>query len=213
MSIIDRLQTLIRAEIGALGTQRGPSPEHVRGTLREAGSALTEVRANERRLDARYQDLLDRAARLDADAAAAARGGDDARAHRILIEREQVDDEADRVRAELDEHRRRLGELRGALYELQEKARSRSRSAPSQPPPLDGEAFDRLDELESRIADMEADNDLASLDPLYDPDAARVDQEFRELGARRALDQIDAAADPGSALDRLRRRMNDERDG
>lgn len=213
MSIVDRLQTLARAELGAIG--RRPPRDHVRRTLREASTALAELRTNERALDARRRELDAAIAEVQARAVRAVDARDDGAAHRALERKHELEHEARRLDVDLAEHRRRLQELRRALTELQDLAQARRTepgrarlpgATPSGESLLDPEALDRLEEIETRIASMEAETQLSTtLDPLADPDAERIDREFRGLEVRQALDDTRRATD---ALDRLRRRMN-----
>ena len=195
MSIVDRLQTLIRAELGAIAPGRRPSRDQVRATLEDAAAALGEVQANERRLDREYQDALDRLYAFERAADEAARRGDDATARANLQDAERVRNAAERVAAELDEHRRRLNELRGTLRELREAARNRNAQAAEAI--ATAPALERFDELERRIAEFEADVAAAADDPLHDPERASFDREFSRLDAARGLDELrDAANGP-----------------
>jgi phage shock protein A len=262
MSILDRLQTLIRSEWHAVRPRGGR--EDVQQTVRDARTAYRENRVLERRLSEQYETLLDDAQRWEDRALAALRRNDERLAHEALRRKQRVDDEAAVTRDQLDRCRRELGDLRSALEALRMRVdANRDRAgkptaaiappsprhygtsdaaAVAPPPPwaeddllrsgLDDDlesrtgmasSFDRLDEVAAGIAEQEA---RLAVDTLLDPDAeARAldarfdtlhrDQAIAELRARAATtpeesgdDDPDGGADD-SALDRLRKRMDD----
>lgn len=220
MSILDRLQTLIRAEWNA-ARPGGGQRDDLRRTVRDARDAYREQRTLERRLASEYEDLLDDAQRWEDRAVAALRKNDERLAREALRRKHTVDEQARDVRDALDRCRRELGDLRSALEALQMRAEAqRDRGAPSptgttrspryygappSPPPardasarLDARVDDtlgRIDEMSGRVDDLEASvgAELA-LDPLAEERA--LDARFSALDRERNLDELrDRAAD------------------
>ena len=137
MSILDRLQTLIRSEWNAVRPRGGR--EDVQRTVQDAREAYRQNRVLERRLSEQYESLLDDAQRWEDRALAALRREDERLAHEALRRKQRVDDEASTVRDQLDRCRRELGDLRSALEALRMRVdASRDRagkpSAPVVPP-------------------------------------------------------------------------------
>ena len=215
MSILDRLNLLVRSEFGARSADR-PSSREVRATLREASDSLVEVRRIERQLDREHQNLVAAVDREEASAVRALESGDEESARRSLERKAVLARDAATVRADLDDARERLGQLRSALRSLQDRAGISNGSARTRVPAADfdgGPAFDRFSEIEERLAQIEAttEAELGLSDPLYDAREAEMDAEFRRLGARKELEDLRNDDDmSGSALDRLRRMMNED---
>ncbi len=224
MSILDRLNMLVRSELGAR-SQGSPSAGEVRATLRDASDSLNEVKRVERRLDREYQNLLDAIDRAEQDAVVALEAREEGRARGYLERKAILERDAEKLRLERDDAREKLYQLRGALQTLQDRVGTAGRGSrrESDVPSvasiereldaaLEGPAFGRLSELEGRIADIEAraEADMELIDPLQDPRDVAIDSEFRRLNASRQLDELRDAADEESALDRLRRLMNRE---
>lgn len=225
MSILERLNMLVRSELGARSSGR-PTSGEVRATLRDASESLSDVKRVERRLDREYQNLLDAMDRAEQDAVVSLESREEERARRFLEQKAVLEREAEKVRLERDDAREQLYQLRGALQTLQDRAGLSSRSghdsgrvAPSVASiereldsALESPAFGRFTELEGRIADIEAraEADLELLDPLHDPRAVAIDEEFRRLDADQQLNELRESAGEESALDRLRQLMNED---
>lgn len=241
MSILDRLQTLIRAEWNAV-RPGGGQRDDLRRTVRDARDAYREQRTMERRLSSEYEDLLDDAQRWEDRAVMALRKNDEALARDALRRKHAIDDQSRDVRESLDRCRRELGDLRSALEALRMRTEAQQdrgaripASAPSAPryyggtpgpPPardatLDanthvGTALERMDEMASRVDDLEADvNAELSLDPGAADRA--LDARFGALERQRELESLHDRAsatdreddDDDDALRRLRERVDD----
>ncbi len=116
MSVLDRLQLLLRSERSA---RRGESSVNVRGTLAEARRSLAEIHRSEKRLNREYQDALD-AQRLHEDRAVEAlRSGDEDLARLCLREKHFADRRAEEARRHLDRHRSEIVDLQSALDALE----------------------------------------------------------------------------------------------
>ena len=213
MSILDRLNLLVRSELGARSADR-PSNREVRATLREAADSLAEVRRIERQLDREHQNLVDAMDREEATAVRALEDGDEEGARRALERKAVLARDAEAVRGDRDDARDRLEQLRSALRSLQDRAGQSRVTSPSRNEAdfATGPAFDRFGEIEERLAHIEATTaaGLGLDDPLYDRREAEMDEEFRRLGARRELEELRSDNGEGSALDRLRRMMNED---
>lgn len=209
MSILDRLNLLVRSEFGARSA--GPPPSEVRSTLREASDSLAEVRRIERRLDREYDELREAMDREEANAVAALESGDEDRARRSLERKAVIERDAEAIMVDRDDARERLEELRSALRSLEDRVGLGRRTVPVDDLPSAGPAFSRFSEMEERLAEIEATAAAAvSLeDPLHDPKESAVAEEFRALEAREELRGL-CDDDGGSALDRLRRMMNED---
>ena len=164
MSILDRLNLLVRSEFNAASNARGPSRAELRQTLREASDSLAQIRTNEREVHREYQLALDALDAAEDRAVAALGRGDEAAAKHALRQKEVLDQRARSLREQLDSHRAQLGDLRAALRALEHRAaasrerreadergrRERSGGYAAAPlPPLDagGVLDDSLDKL------------------------------------------------------------------
>ncbi|MFT6396834.1 MAG: phage shock protein A [Bradymonadia bacterium] len=177
-------------------------------------------------MDREYQNLLDAIDRAEEDAVVALESREEERARRFLERKATLERDAEKVRLDRDDARDQLYQLRGALQSLQDRVGLGGRSEPGRGPrepslgsierelesALESPAFDHLSELEGRIADIEAraEADIELLDPLHDPREVAIDEEFRRLSAHQQLNELRDSADEESALDRLRRLMNED---
>ena len=217
MSILDRLNLLVRSQVGS----RAPSSAEVREALEEAVQALGILRREEQHLARRYHDVLDRITSAEADASAAIERGDDVGASAAIKDKESLDLLAAEVRLELESHRTHLTSLRETLH-----AMSASRRGSAEPNTdtagfashragesgfsFGDDATERFDEMSSRIDAMEAETSAEaelSDSVLLDPDGARLEREFQALGDEMKQDKQRCSE---SALERLRRTMNEE---
>lgn len=117
MSILDRLQLLIRSEMTPL--RRSPSsPDEARAVLRDVRDSLARLYAAERQVSERYQDLLDEAQSWEDRAALAARAGNDGLAREALQRKRAVELNAESTRRELDRVQREIVQLRDGVDRL-----------------------------------------------------------------------------------------------
>lgn len=149
MSILDRLQRIVRAEWNARSGQRGPqgtSLSELRSTVQDARQSLAQVRSEERRLHADYQSALDDAQRYEDIAVEALRRNDESSALESLRRKQPIDDRVRALRNALDRQQRELADLKSALHALRMRidasrerdaaaAPSAAASAPAPPPP------------------------------------------------------------------------------
>lgn len=209
MSILDRLNLLVRSELGA--RKGGPSASEVRSTLREASASLSEVRRIERQLDSDYETLRASMDREEANAVRALESGDEEGA-RLSLERKAVlERDAEAILLDRDDARERLEQLRSALRSLEDRTGLGRNRSPEGDFSATSPTFSRFSEMEERLSAMEASTAAAVslVDPLHDPRDAAIEHDFSELEARRELREL-GEKDSGSALDRLRRMMNED---
>lgn len=211
MSIIDRLQMLVRSEVNDL-RGRSKNQTDVKATLEEAKRALSEVRANERSLNRRYQDVLDEVQRYEDKAVSALRAGNERLAKELLERKQDAERRAAVLRRDLDEQREYLEDLRRSLEALQirlDASRERRRASdvhrappreystprptydvsepPSQPGPYGG--------AQNKRSGLERD---AELHAAFGYDASDPFDRFDSLEARIA--GLEAEVDAGSML-------------
>lgn len=133
MSILDRLQMLLRSEMSHL-SRRGDGRGAVRETLAEARQALQRNRAAEQRLNRDYQDALDDVHRYEELAVRALRSGDEAAARDALRTKQDAERRASGIRQRLDGQREELDDLRRALDALEMRIEARRDRGGWQPP-------------------------------------------------------------------------------
>lgn len=137
MSILDRLQLLLRSEMSHL-SRRGDGAGAVRETLAEAKSALQGNRSAEQRLNRDYQDALDDVHRYEQIAIRALQRGDEIAAKDALRAKQDAERRASGIRQRLDRQRSELDDLRRALDALEmriDARRDREGWRPPAPPP------------------------------------------------------------------------------
>ena len=132
MSILDRLNLLVRSEFSSL---RGKTPRaDVRRTLVEARASAAQIRQREQRLNAGYQAALDEAWRLEERAVEALKRDNEASAKAILRQKHDADARVEQLRAQLEEQRSELADLQAALDALEVRmgvSRERSSGTPN----------------------------------------------------------------------------------
>lgn len=133
MSILDRLQLLLRSEMSSL-SRRGDGRRAVRETLGEARQALQRNRSAEQRLNRDYQDALDDVHRYEQIAIRALRTGDERSAHDALRAKQDAERRASGIRQRLDRQRSELDDLRRALDALEMRIEARRERGGWQPP-------------------------------------------------------------------------------
>ena len=139
MSILDRLQRIVRAEWTARSGDRPSPPASVaelRGVVQDARRSLASVRAEERRLHRDYQAALDDAQRYEDIAVEALRRHDEDSAHEALRRKQPVDERVKALRRALDQQQRELSDIKSALEALRMRIdASRERDAAQTPSP------------------------------------------------------------------------------
>ncbi len=229
MSILDRLNMLVRSEFGA---RTGRDEPNARATLRDAAEAVAALKRADLQLADAERRTLEAIASLEQRAIQAVRRGDDDEAHRLLQQKSRLETECRNLESQRDRNADELGQMRGALQSVRHRVQSTGGAyappgpapyAPSAAPyvpsaapyaaPMRGhdQAQERFAELEDQLHDIEArldaDHyaDTAYIDPLIDPDQVRLDREIRQLETQQALENTHSADD---ALSRLRAAMN-----
>ncbi len=211
MSIIDRLNLLIRAELGALTGGRRSDPAALRAAVGEARVSLASLTRSRRELNERYQDRLDAAARAEEDAVAALRRRDEAAAHSALARKQRLEREAESLRTERDGYERQLVQLRGTLDGLRtEVAAERARrggpaAAPVRPsnrsrPPVRPTAIDARPAA-GDLADHPASDALTGdVFDRFEEVESRLSELAAEVAAEAALSEsFDELGAPGDA--------------
>ncbi len=157
MSLLDRLNLLIRSEINDLsrGDRLRGAMRDMESSLRDAKRQQIEVRRSEKRLVAQIREQRDKADRWEDRAVLALKSGDEELAREALIMKNRALAESDRLREELEQQRAYLQDIDRALEALEmklegAKGRVRSRSS-SNRKVSDEAAWDR--ELERRMGD------------------------------------------------------------
>jgi len=136
VSILDRLNLLMRSEIS--GRRRsGSDPEaELRGTFTEAKASLARIMHLERTLNRDYQLALDAVQRFEDAAVASLQRGDEPGARAQLMEKQRAERRANAARTRLDEVRREYDDLSAALDALQMRFEAGRDRAGSTAPPL-----------------------------------------------------------------------------
>lgn len=174
MSLLDRLNLLIRSEINDLsrGDRLRGAMRDMESSLRDAKRQQIEVRRSEKRLVAQIREQRDKAERWEERAVLALKSGDEELAREALIMKNRSLVESERLREELEQQRAYLEDIDRALEALEMKldgARGRMRpdrsGAGSSGRRLQDEtAWDR--ELERRMAGQEDGQGTGELDDL-----------------------------------------------
>ena len=134
MSLLDRLNLLIRSEINDLsrGDRLRGAMRDMESSLRDAKRQQAEVRRSEKRLVAQIREQRDKANRWEERAVLALKNGDEDLAREALLMKNRSLAESDRLREELEEQRAYLQDINRALEALEMKldgAKGRMRSS------------------------------------------------------------------------------------
>lgn len=195
MSILDRLNLLIRSEISDL--TRGNAMSDMEGSLREARRQRAELRRSEANLVKQIREGRDKAARWEERAVLALKNGDEELAREALVMKNRTLDETSRLRDELDEYRSQVQDIERALEALEMKlegARGRLESSrPSGKRLSDESAWDA--EMRRRMAGGQRDEPRRRehLSPLED-----IDEEF---GTSRSFEEFDRMSSKINAME------------
>jgi phage shock protein A len=186
MSILDRLNTLIRAEINDLsrGGSFGNAMKEMEGSLRDARRQRAELRRSEANLVKQIRAARQQADRWEERAMLALKSDEEELAREALMMKNRQLDEASRLRDELDEYRAQIQDLERALEALEMKlegARGRLREGSSRGRVTDEAAWDRR--MRRRMRKSEADQSAGEhLDPLEDmAEEFGTERSFREF--------------------------------
>ncbi len=120
MSILDRINLLVRSEISDIGRGRGPMKE-MESSLRDAKRQQIELRRNEKRLIEQIREARAKVDRWEDRAVLALKNGDEELAREALIMKNKALGDADRLRDELDELRAYQKDITRALEALEVK--------------------------------------------------------------------------------------------
>ncbi|TVR02890.1 MAG: hypothetical protein EA398_06550 [Deltaproteobacteria bacterium] len=132
MSILDRLQLLLRSEWSARTSSPAGGREAER-LVADARASLAGTIDEERRLRRSYQDALDEVALAEEKAAEAVRSGDDARARAALLDKRRRELDAENIERRMRLQQEQLVQLQQAVDAMQR--RLRDRGAASEAPP------------------------------------------------------------------------------
>ena len=134
MSILDRLNLLIRSEISDLsrGSSFRDAISEMDGSLKDARRQKVELRRSEAALTKQIREVREKAERWEGRAVLALKSGDEELAREALIMKNRSLDEATRLRDQLDDYRAQIRDLERALEALDMKlhgARGRMESS------------------------------------------------------------------------------------
>ncbi len=206
MSILDRLNLLIRSELNDLG--RGSSFKNamtdMESSLRDARLQKAKLRQSEASLIKQVREVRDTANRWEDRAVMALQAGDEELAREALVMKNKSLDQAARLRDQLDDYRAQIQDIERALEALQMKlegARGRLTSqdgthttshASRDESAWDAEMRRRMGEDKHR-PDRDRPRSPQHLDPLDD----MVD----DFGARRSFDEFDRMSSKINAME------------
>lgn len=235
MSILDRLNLLIRSELNDLG--RGSSfrdaMSEMEGSLRDARRQKAELKRSEAHLIKQIREIREKSDRWEDRAMLALKNGDEELAREALIMKNRSLDEAARLRDQLDDYRAQIQDIERALEALEMKldgARGRIESSRdsrtttgSRDRFRDESAWDA--EMRRRMRDGDAPKSSGSrgsggdhLDPLDDMvddfGAGRAFQEFDRMSSKINAMEADIEAmrdfgDDDPLIDPRRRELED----
>ncbi|MFB6265424.1 MAG: PspA/IM30 family protein [Bradymonadaceae bacterium] len=132
MSLLDRLDRLVRSNVNDLLGGDGPSDrkslvEEMEASLREGRRRRAELEQVERELDEAVREARDRADEWEERAMLALKKGDEDLAREALRVKKDAAREAHRLREQLEDHRSRLEDLDASIEALAMKLDSHSR--------------------------------------------------------------------------------------
>jgi phage shock protein A len=202
MSIIDRLQTVIRSNLNSLvGSAEDPDKLiaqtilDMKAEVKRARAELVTTLGTSKRLEKRHAELETEIAGWENKAVLALKSGDDALAREALKRKARVTKESADVAAQAAAQASSAEEMQSALVKVEERiadleARKTSlaaqvrkaRSGPDDIGALGGSksgALGELDRMMGRIDQMEA--EVEAYGVLDDPKRAVVDAELRSL--------------------------------
>lgn len=227
MSILDRLNLLIRSEISDLTRKEGSPMRELDSSLREARRQKAELRRSEAHLVRQIRDTRDKAARWEDRAMLALKSGDEDLAREALVMKNRAIDEANRLRDELDDYRAQIQDLERALEALEMKLEGARGRLENTYPRSSGRRVPRTDEAkwdaEMRRRRRESPSSPPErsggdyLDPIGDVDdfgTSRSFEEFDRMSSK--INAIEAdieamreLADPDDIIDPRRRELED----
>ncbi len=187
MSILDRLNLLVRANLNEVSSRAGSAWQ---GTLRDMESSLRDahrqmagLRQNERRLVDQLRATREKVDQWEDRAMMALKSGDEDLAREAIVIKNQTMREAERLREQLGEHRAYMRDMESSLEALQVKldaARSRMRNerapyapssqgsyTPRSSTPRNEDSWDA--ELRRRLAEREGGGAPPRQTSSYDP--------------------------------------------
>ena len=138
MSILDRLNMLVRSNLNDLGPRHGASWQgtlrEMNGSLRDAERQLGVLRRGERQLAEELRSKREKIDQWEDRAMMALQSGDEDLAREAIVVKNQAMREAEAVRDKLEDHRRTMRDLESSLEALRVKldgARQRGHNARS----------------------------------------------------------------------------------
>lgn len=225
MSILDRLNLLIRSELNDLsrGGSFKSAMSEMEGSLRDARRQRAELRRSEAHLIKQIREARNTSDRWEERAVLALKSGDEELAREALIMKNRSLDEATQMRDELDAYRSQIKDIERALEALEMKlegARGRIESSRSSSSPTrlrDESAWDaemrrrrRGEKRESRGGDH-----LAPLDDMTgDFGTSRSFEEFDRMSSKinameADIEAMRELADDDPLIDPRRRELED----
>lgn len=194
MSILDRLNLLIRSEISDLTRGGSTAMREMEGSLREARRSKAELRRSEASLVKQIRDARDKANRWEGRAILALENSDEELAREALVMKNRALEESSRLRDELDDYRSQIQDIERALEALELKLEgTRGRIESARPAesggrrPGDEAAWDAEMRRRMRGEDAPARSSDATLDPR-DPDepfdTSRAFSEFDRMSSK-----------------------------
>ena len=202
MSILDRLQTVIRSNLNSLvGSAEDPDKLiaqtilDMRAEVKRARAELVTTLGNSKRLEKRRAELEEEVAAWEQKAVLALKNGDEALAREALKRKAKVGKEASDVAGQAAGQAASAEEMQAALVKVEERIADlevrktslaaqvrKARGGPDADPlasnPKSG-ALGELDRMMGRIDQMEA--EVEAYGVLDDPKRAKVDAELRSL--------------------------------
>ena len=123
MSLLDRLNLLIRSELNDLSRESGfkGAMSEIESSLRDARRQRAELRRSEANLIKQIREARDKANRWEERAMLALKHGDEDLAREALIMKNRSLDTATRMRDELDDYRAQIQDIERALEALEMK--------------------------------------------------------------------------------------------
>jgi phage shock protein A len=209
MSILDRLNTLIRAEINDLSGRGsfGNAMKEAQSSVRDARRQKAELRRAEANLVKQIRAVREKAARWEERAMLALKGGEEDLAREALMMKNRQLDEASRLRDELDDYRAQIQDLERALEALEiklEGARGRLRTDSSRAHATDETAWDR--KMRQRMSKREGGRQQGEyLGPLDE-----MDEEFGTSRSFREFDRMSSKINAMEADIEAMRELSDD---
>jgi phage shock protein A len=199
VGIFNRVSAIVRANLNSLVDHTEDPDKLIDHTIHEMEDGLKRARrelvaavASVKRLEAEAAQQAEDAARWEDKAGLALRKGDEELAReglkqklasskkqeRLLAQAAEAKRAADGMKSSLDELEKKTGDLRARKGVLAAQVRAARESA-TEPGLPRGTAFDDLERLTSRVDQMEAEVEAASV--LDDVKRAELEARFREL--------------------------------